>query len=141
MSEEKCCSQTDASEEGSENEAIYSDDDDESETENIEDGTSPLVDGMCTGIHSHFFYNSFTLAKCATWVYLVDQGEGGFPIYIFTSKGENSNKGKRRGRKKNGAGSEKGSRRKRKGRLIEDALIGKKALSSILSSQKFKKHK
>lgn len=48
----KCCSQTDPSEEGSENEAIYSDE--ESETENIENGTSPLVDGMCTGMHSHF---------------------------------------------------------------------------------------
>lgn len=50
--------------------------------------------------------------------------------YLFSfQKGEDSNDRKKRGGKKKGAGSNKGSRRKRKGRLIEDALIGEKALS------------
>lgn len=48
-------------------------------------------------------------------------------LFLF-QKGEHVNDRKRRGGKKNGAGSNKGSRRKRKGRLIEDALIGKKTL-------------
>lgn len=43
----------------------------------------------------------------------------------FILKGENLKDHKRRERKKHGAGSAKGSRRRRKGRLIEDALIGK----------------
>lgn len=47
----------------------------------------------------------------------------------FISKGEDLKDHKRRGAKKNGGGSTKGSRRKRKGRLIEDVLIGKQTLS------------
>lgn len=62
-------------------------------------------------------------------------GEGGIQIFIINSKGEDSNDHERSGGKKKGAGSNKGSRRKRKGRLIEETLIGKKALSSTALEQ------
>lgn len=58
----------------------------------------------------------------------LDQGGVDFQYLFLFQKGEDSHDHKRRGGKKNGAGSDKGSRRKRKSRLIEDTLIGKKAL-------------